>query len=658
MKKILTLLPLLGCLLGIVTSCYDDTELRERIDKLENTTIPSVNEQINALQLSVTSLREMDASLKSAITALENTDDDHRAELDALKVKDTELSSQIATLQEQIETLRTWVQDILQNYSTTAELNERFDAVQERIDSVSSTLQGNIDSLDQWLREELSKYYTAKEIDTLFAKYSTTEEMNVQFSGVQSQIEAINALLAQMLKKLDISFDVDGSVAYSPGTTVEVNYTLKNSDENTIVECVADVGWKATVEKTSSTTGKISVTTPTFGGEGKVLVFANKDDRTAMRVLRFEQGTLTVLTDVTAVEPEDTILTIDARTNVEFRVVIPAEAQSWIELQSIDTRATMRTDVITLSIKLNATNKSRSAVITLVDTHDKELSSFTIFQRADVQAANEIWYTSVDGNVVEPSNPHGFGGINIVSNTCVKGKGIIAFDGDITTVGNRAFQYGLLTLSLPEGVTSIGDKAFASCGSLTSVSIPNSVTSIGYYAFYDCSSLTSVTIPESITSIDYSAFNGCRSLTSVAIPNSMTAINKTVFELCTSLTSVTIPNSVTSIGDGAFDRCWSLTSINIPESVTSIGNYAFWDCTSLTSITIPESVTNIGERAFDGCKDLTSVVCLQTTPLDISIDVFSNDVTDYCTLYVPAGSVIAYSVAKGWQNFKEILPIE
>ncbi|MBE6426489.1 MAG: hypothetical protein E7029_11005, partial [Planctomycetaceae bacterium] len=92
-------------------------------------------------------------------------------------------------------------------------------------------------------------------------------------------------------------------------------------------------------------------------------------------------------------------------------------------------------------------------------------------------------------------------------------------------------------------------------GYAETVDIPYGVTSIGDRAFYECSSLTSVTIPDSVTSIGNKAFYYCESLT-----------------------SVTIPDSVTSIGNSAFDVCSSLTSVTIPDSVTSIGNEAFWGC--------------------------------------------------------------------------------
>ena len=87
------------------------------------------------------------------------------------------------------------------------------------------------------------------------------------------------------------------------------------------------------------------------------------------------------------------------------------------------------------------------------------------------------------------------------------------------------------------------------------VTIPNSVTSIGERAFALCTSLMSVTIPNNVTSIGDRAFQGCESLTSVEIPNGVESIGESAFAGCTSLTSVEIPSSVKSIGDNAFGGC-------------------------------------------------------------------------------------------------------
>ena len=165
----------------------------------------------------------------------------------------------------------------------------------------------------------------------------------------------------------------------------------------------------------------------------------------------------------------------------------------------------------------------------------------------------------------------------------------------------------LTSVTIGNGVTSIGEWAFYNCSSLTSVTIGNGVTSIGGSAFRYCSSLTSVIIPYSVTSIGGYAFYDCSSLTSVIIPESVTSIGSCAFEGCSSLTNVTIPDSVTSIGDDAFYNCSSLTSVTIPYSVTSIGGYAFYDCSSLTSVTIGNGVTSIGDAAFSGCFKLVEV---------------------------------------------------
>ena len=202
--------------------------------------------------------------------------------------------------------------------------------------------------------------------------------------------------------------------------------------------------------------------------------------------------------------------------------------------------------------------------------------------------------SSLTSFVVDSANQH-YSAINDL--LCSKdGKTLVACPGGLTSV------------TIPEGVTSIGDEAFRDCLSLTSVTIPSSVTIIGDEAFYNCSSLTSVTIPEGVTSIGDSAFCWCSGLTSVTIPSSVITIGNYAFEGCFSLTSVTIPSSVTSIGDYAFEGCSSLTSVTIPESVTSIGDRAFCWCPGLTSVTIPSSVTSIGDRAFEGCSSLTSFV--------------------------------------------------
>jgi len=150
----------------------------------------------------------------------------------------------------------------------------------------------------------------------------------------------------------------------------------------------------------------------------------------------------------------------------------------------------------------------------------------------------------------------------------------------------------ILSVSIPNSITSIGNNAFNSCIGLTNVKIPDSVTSIDGGAFSGCTGIKNVILGNSITSLN-GTFSGCTRLSSITIPNNVISLNGTFYG-CTGLTSITIPNSVTSIGDYTFNGCTNLSSITIPNSLTSIGHYTFIGCTSLTSITIPNSVTSIG----------------------------------------------------------------
>ena len=114
------------------------------------------------------------------------------------------------------------------------------------------------------------------------------------------------------------------------------------------------------------------------------------------------------------------------------------------------------------------------------------------------------------------------------------------------------------------------------CSGLTSVTIPNSVTSIRNRAFSGCSGLTSITIPNSVTSIELGAFYHCSGLTSITIPNSVTSIGISAFSDCSGLTSITIPNSVTSISDEAFAKCSKLENVYCyAEKFSYIGNDIF-----------------------------------------------------------------------------------
>ena len=221
------------------------------------------------------------------------------------------------------------------------------------------------------------------------------------------------------------------------------------------------------------------------------------------------------------------------------------------------------------------------------------------------------------------------------------------------------------TLSMPEGMTTIGKNAFYFFN-ITQLNIPSTVTTIGENGFDACSKLTEVTIPDNVTTIGANAFNGCKQLRSVSIGSGVSSIGSSAFGNCVSLMTMTISEQNSTFDSR--DNCNAVinTSTNelvsgcngtvIPNTVTSIASFAMSYCKSLTTITIPESVTLINGYAFNQCVALQSITSESVTPPTLKSGVFSG-VPDTIPLYVPARGISAYQSNSGWAYFKNILAL-
>lgn len=165
-------------------------------------------------------------------------------------------------------------------------------------------------------------------------------------------------------------------------------------------------------------------------------------------------------------------------------------------------------------------------------------------------------------------------------------------------------------------------------GNSSTVSIPNLINekivkNIYRKCFVDKDKIISITIPNSITSIGYDAFAGCNGLTKVNIADlaswfNIEFSNESANPLChahhlylnnTELTEITIPSSITQINEYALSGASAITSITIPSSVTSIGYYAFSNCSAMQRIFIPRNVTKIESYSFNMWMKSAVIYC-------------------------------------------------
>ncbi len=197
----------------------------------------------------------------------------------------------------------------------------------------------------------------------------------------------------------------------------------------------------------------------------------------------------------------------------------------------------------------------------------------------------------------------------------------VSFPSSLWKIEEAAFnRTGLLSLSLPEGIESLGDDAFSYSENIKRISLPKSLVSIGSDAFTGCKSLVEITVEEdnpafkTVDGVLYSKdgkrlikYPEAKPLESFVLPCGVEVIEAGALANVGAMRELELAESLRYIDTRAVEGCDLLEKVELPEGVVTVGENSFAYCKRLKRVKIPKSVTKIGERAFCGCFSLEEI---------------------------------------------------
>lgn len=213
-------------------------------------------------------------------------------------------------------------------------------------------------------------------------------------------------------------------------------------------------------------------------------------------------------------------------------------------------------------------------------------------------------------------------------------------------------------------VIMINDLAFMLNDSLSSITLPEGLLTIGNMTFYGCSSLEYINIPASVSYVEIGAFAGCTSLYGIYVNqenvyySSYKGIlfnkDKTVLYCCPIMAYATIPKSVLTLSELSFMGCDRYEGLVLPPNLISIGDYAFYSCQFLNYVNIPASVTSIGEYSFYSCASLIDIAVDRNNDFYASSDAALYNKGKTVLLQCPGGKSGRFTIADSVMQINDI----
>lgn len=265
----------------------------------------------------------------------------------------------------------------------------------------------------------------------------------------------------------------------------------------------------------------------------------------------------------------------------------------------------------------NLTNCNIPKATSIGDNAFKDCKSLTKFDlNSNLTKLGKATFES--SGIVSLSLPSGITVVpNMLCNNCESLKDV-TFNGKVTTIGQMAFNgcYELTQIKGTGYIKNVEQSAFCDDRNMTFDAIPN-LENVGASAFAKCESIVFGSIGESFKSLGANAFEGCKGITEVTITNNIEVVPASCFDGI-DIAKLILENGVKRINMFAF-RGFDITELTIPASVEYIGDYALYS-TTLRNITIESRNVEISEMAFYKSRRTTMNVYENSTAHKFAVD--------------------------------------
>ena len=249
-----------------------------------------------------------------------------------------------------------------------------------------------------------------------------------------------------------------------------------------------------------------------------------------------------------------------------------------------------------------------------------------------------------------PTGNNLFGGNSVYGNSVYKNCLKRVEIGRNVSLNSAVFQkcYSLTCVSVP----SLSDKVIQQYNfdysGIKYLTIPNGVTTVGNYVFRHCTNLKTVSIPKSVTLIGSYAFSGS-CIKRICLPNTVATLGTYAFYQIFELEYIRLGNTLTKVSGYCFHDS-QVPKFILPATVTTIGEFVFEYGTGIAEIIALGNITSIGNQAFCGCGARIIDLSKCTAVPSLGSSALSSVASD-CEIRVPTALYDSWIAASGWSSY-------